>query len=185
MSLLLWDPFDNNYSSRRQLFPFGGGFNRRQQYLSPFDLMEHQIDRSMAMMDRLFDNDMNIQLRDHVGKLAMNEKGEFTYKVDASGFRPEELKVELQGNEIVLQGEHKEQNDGESVHRQFIRRVLIPDQIQRESIKCDLDNRGRLCVSGKSKIPEGQGQTRSIPIEMAKGKPAVEQQQKEGDQKME
>jgi HSP20 family molecular chaperone IbpA len=42
----------------------------------------------------------------------MNEKGEFTYKVDASGFRPEELKVELQGNEIVLQGEHKEQNEG-------------------------------------------------------------------------
>jgi HSP20 family molecular chaperone IbpA len=35
-----------------------------------------------------------------------------SYKVDVSGFRPEELKVELGNNEIVVQGEHKEQNEG-------------------------------------------------------------------------
>ena len=182
MSILLWNnPFEHHHR-HHQILPFG--FHRRQHYVNPLDLLEHQIDRSLAMMDHLFDNDMNIQLRDHVGKLTVNEKGEFNYKVDASGFRPEELKVELQGNEIVVCGEHKEQNEGESVHRQFTRRVLIPDQIQRDSIKCDLDDQGRLCVSGKKEMPEGQGQTRSIPIEIAKGKPtaavAGENGQKEG-----
>jgi HSP20 family molecular chaperone IbpA len=31
--------------------------------------------------------------------------------VDVSGFRPEEINVEMQGNEIIVRGEHKEQND--------------------------------------------------------------------------
>ena len=54
-----------------------------------------------------------LQLRDHAAQLNINERGDLTYKVDVSGFRPEELKVEMQGNEIMVRGEHKEQNEGE------------------------------------------------------------------------
>ena len=44
--------------------------------------------------------------------MKVDEQGNLTYKVDVSGFRPEELNVEVQGNEIVVRGEHKEQNQG-------------------------------------------------------------------------
>uniref|UniRef100_A0A914GV14 SHSP domain-containing protein n=1 Tax=Globodera rostochiensis TaxID=31243 RepID=A0A914GV14_GLORO len=76
--------------------------------------------------------------------------------------------VELKDNEIILAGEHREQNQGESVHRQFCRRVLIPEGIQKESIKCKL-HAGRLCITGMKTTGVGK---RSIPIVVKK---AVEQ----------
>uniref|UniRef100_A0A183BV50 SHSP domain-containing protein n=1 Tax=Globodera pallida TaxID=36090 RepID=A0A183BV50_GLOPA len=91
--------------------------------------------------------------------------------VVVSGLRPdrEEITVELKDNEIIVEGEHREQNQGESVHRQFCRRVFIPKGIQKESIKCEL-LAGRLCIIGMKTTGVGK---RSIPIVVKK---AVEQE---------
>uniref|UniRef100_A0A914HE98 SHSP domain-containing protein n=1 Tax=Globodera rostochiensis TaxID=31243 RepID=A0A914HE98_GLORO len=118
--------------------------------------MEHEL-------DRFFDG-VQPQLRDHVAQLTMSDSGELSYKVDVSGFRSEEVNVELKGNEIVVEGEHREQKQGESVHRQFSRRVLIPEGIQKESIKCKLDW-GRLCITGMKTTGY---ERRSIPIDVKK-----------------
>ncbi|KAI3415388.1 hypothetical protein GPALN_004996 [Globodera pallida] len=99
----------------------------------------------------------------HVAKLRISDQGELSYKVNVNGFRPEEIKVELKGNEIVVQGEHREQNEGESVYYQFARRAVIPEGVQKESIKCQLDS-GRLCITGTKATAEGAG--RAIPIEV-------------------
>jgi hypothetical protein len=40
---------------------------------------------------------------------------ELTYQVNVSGYRPEELNAEIQGNQLVLVGDHKEQNQGRPV----------------------------------------------------------------------
>ena len=53
------------------------------------------------------------QLRDHAAKLSMSKDGEFTYKLDASGFKPEELTVNVEGDEICVRGHHTETTDGE------------------------------------------------------------------------
>jgi len=65
---------------------------------------------------------------------------------------------------------------GESVHRQFVRRVYIPDGIKKETVKwvlgyceilliyflrCDMDTTGRMCVTAKQNA-EGK---RTIPID--------------------
>uniref|UniRef100_A0A183CII0 SHSP domain-containing protein n=1 Tax=Globodera pallida TaxID=36090 RepID=A0A183CII0_GLOPA len=118
--------------------------------------MEHEL-------DRFFDG-FQPQLRDHVAQLTMSDSGELSYKVDVSGFRSEEVNVKVKGNEIVVEGEHREQKQGESVHRQFSRRVLIPEGIQKESIKCKLDA-GRLCITGMKTTGY---ERRSIPIEVKK-----------------
>uniref|UniRef100_A0A914GSY5 SHSP domain-containing protein n=1 Tax=Globodera rostochiensis TaxID=31243 RepID=A0A914GSY5_GLORO len=77
--------------------------------------------------------------------------------------------VELKDNEIIVEGEHHEQNQGESVHRQFCRRVLIPG-IQKESIKCKL-HAGRfnnslgykpMAIIHKRKRREASGQSNSM-----------------------
>uniref|UniRef100_A0A914HHM5 SHSP domain-containing protein n=1 Tax=Globodera rostochiensis TaxID=31243 RepID=A0A914HHM5_GLORO len=81
--------------------------------------------------------------RDHVAQLTMSDSGELSYKVD---------------------GEQHEQKQGESVHRQFSRRVLIPEGIQKESIKCKLDW-GRLCITGMKTTGY---ERRSIPIDVKK-----------------
>jgi len=51
-------------------------------------------------------------MRDHAAQMKIEPNGDFTYKVDVSGFRPEEMTVEVQGNEVVITGEHREQNQG-------------------------------------------------------------------------
>ena len=51
------------------------------------------------------------------------------------------------------------------MHRKFIRRVSIPDGIKNESIKCELDNGGRLlCIYAKSE----EIAARPIPIDVKK-----------------
>lgn len=42
----------------------------------------------------------------------ISEKGDLTYQVDVSGFHPEELQVSLEGDDVVIKGEHKEQTQG-------------------------------------------------------------------------
>ncbi|KAI3414231.1 hypothetical protein GPALN_011689 [Globodera pallida] len=111
--------------------------------------------------------------------------GALIRRVYVSGFRPEEITVELKDNEIIVEGEHREQNQGqfllrdyavhefktnpESLHRQFCRRVLIPKGIQKESIKCEL-HAGHLCIIGMKTTGDGK---RPIPIVVKK---AVEQE---------
>uniref|UniRef100_A0A914HDA3 SHSP domain-containing protein n=1 Tax=Globodera rostochiensis TaxID=31243 RepID=A0A914HDA3_GLORO len=76
-------------------------------------------------------------------------------QVDVSGFRPEEITVELKDNRSLLRVN-------------TARRV----EIQKESIKCELDG-GRLCITGMKTTGDGK---RSIPIVVKK---AVEQKKQQ------
>jgi nucleoside diphosphate kinase len=70
--------------------------------------------------------------------------------MDVSGFRPEEIKVGLKGNKIVV------------TYRQFVRPVSIPAGIDKATIKSDMENDGRhLCIWALS---ESATELREIPI---------------------
>ncbi len=59
------------------------------------------------------------------------------------------------------------------MERFFTRRVAIPNGIQKESIKCSLDEKGRMVVCGTQTAIE-QGKQRTIPIEYKPaGKPCA------------
>jgi hypothetical protein len=68
----------------------------------------------------------------------------------------------------------------ESVHRQFERRLVIPEHIQKESIRCDWDNQGRLSVTGKRNAVD-QKAPRTIPIEFNKANKPADVQQAKGE----
>jgi len=131
--------------------------------------------REDLFLDHFFDNNFNhIQLRDHVGKLTMGKEGGFTYQLDASGFHPNELKVSVEGEQIVVTGEHRESTDGESVERIFTRSVRIPTGIQKDSIQCSVDEQGQMCVVGTQQAV-GQADQHTIPIDFKPSAPqAVE-----------
>jgi len=63
-------------------------------------------------LDHYFDNFHQLQLRDHAGKLTMGKDGGFIYRLDTSGFQPTELKLSVEGEFIVVSGEHRESNNG-------------------------------------------------------------------------
>uniref|UniRef100_A0A914YQT9 SHSP domain-containing protein n=1 Tax=Panagrolaimus superbus TaxID=310955 RepID=A0A914YQT9_9BILA len=146
MSLWLYDPFR---ASHRLQHPF------------------NELAQIERQLDHFFDApSQQIKLRDHAGQLIHDENG-LRYRIDTRGFKPEELKVDIEGDHLVVQAEHKEEHDGESVHRSFVRSVAIPKDIQKEALKCDLDEAGRLVITApKAGLPDAQ--KRNIPIEFKK-----------------
>jgi len=124
----------------------------------------HWANELNAQLDHFFNNANQVQLRDHAAKLSVEKNGDFSYKVDASGFKPEELTVNVEGDEITVRGHHTESANGETVERSFFRRVRIPDGIHQDTIKSAINEKGHLSVEGK-KVPAEQPNTRSIPIE--------------------
>ena len=53
------------------------------------------------------------QSRDNPARLTLNECGDgFTYEVDLRGFRQTEISVDIDGNQVVVQGEHSVSNGG-------------------------------------------------------------------------
>ncbi|KAL3105012.1 hypothetical protein niasHT_028544 [Heterodera trifolii] len=118
--------------------------------------------------ERFFD-DM-IPRRDHSAQMNVHD-GNFTFTVDVSGFRPEEIKMEMDKNVIVISGEHREQKYHESVHRQFTRRVLIPEGIKSENIVCGVEN-GRLCIFGTRE--GGRTNQAEAEEELAMGQPFMQ-----------
>uniref|UniRef100_A0A914E7B0 SHSP domain-containing protein n=1 Tax=Acrobeloides nanus TaxID=290746 RepID=A0A914E7B0_9BILA len=100
------------------------------------------------VLDAFFDDSLTPRVRDFAGHLTVKDNGDFEYKVDASGFRPEEVKVDLEGNDIIITANHEEKREHESVTRHFTRRIRVPEHIQKDSIQCDLDKRGHLQITG-------------------------------------
>ena len=85
--------------------------------------------------------------------------GHVTFSCNVAGYRPEELKVDIEGDSLVVKGhfvfdhffrlqyiwhlgEHKEKHGGQTIHRTFHRSVTLPDGVQKESIQCNMDDKG-------------------------------------------
>jgi len=117
-----------------------------------------------GLLDTFFnDDEFTPRIRDHAGQLQIKDNGDFEYRVDVGGFRPEEIQVNLEGDELLVQASHDERHSGEAVHREFSRRIRIPEGIQKDTIRCDMDPRGRLHVLGHTQMLEGAPR-RQIPI---------------------
>jgi HSP20 family molecular chaperone IbpA len=43
------------------------------------------------------------------------DNGDFVYEVDTRGFRPDELRVDIDENSIIVQGEHRKDSAGLSI----------------------------------------------------------------------
>uniref|UniRef100_A0AC34FEY0 SHSP domain-containing protein n=1 Tax=Panagrolaimus sp. ES5 TaxID=591445 RepID=A0AC34FEY0_9BILA len=92
---------------------------------------------------------------------AIMPNGEFNYQMNAIGYKPEELGVDINGHEVVISGQHRtdhQQHGGKhqsqhqqqpSGHHQFYRRFTLPPGIKPDSLKCDVDENGNLAISGK------------------------------------
>lgn len=84
------------------------GWGRSRRYGAPANkYITGQWGRREYELDHYFDNLGQIQLRDNVGKLTTDKQGGFGYQLDTSGFHPSELKVYVEGNQIIIAGDHK------------------------------------------------------------------------------
>ena len=158
------------------LIPFEDFFfpSQRPVYRTRYPLTHYHYN-TPAVPDRLISSALNDafgqlqQLERQLGQLQQEESStggdgkNYSFKCNVAGYLPEELNVDLQGDELVIQGEHKQEGDGQSLHRTFLRRVTLPESVHRETIQCNIDDQGRLEVRAERKVQDQKPKV-SIPI---------------------
>uniref|UniRef100_A0A7I5E5E7 SHSP domain-containing protein n=1 Tax=Haemonchus contortus TaxID=6289 RepID=A0A7I5E5E7_HAECO len=87
----------------------------------------------------------------------------FAVSLDVSQFRPEELNVHLEGRELTIEGKQEHKTANSAIHRSFTRKYLLPENVDLEAIRTQLDDKGRLSVEAP-KNTEGHKQKKTIPI---------------------
>uniref|UniRef100_A0AC34FR70 SHSP domain-containing protein n=1 Tax=Panagrolaimus sp. ES5 TaxID=591445 RepID=A0AC34FR70_9BILA len=89
----------------------------------------------------------------------------FKIELDVSHFRPEELKVNVVENELVVEGKHEEKSDKYGkIERNFTRKYKLPANMKPEDVTSELSKEGILTVSSIKKQVE-DSKVRNIPIQ--------------------
>lgn len=108
------------------------------------------------------------KLERHLGELQLNmhadSNKDLTYRCSVAGYHPEELKVDIKGNELIIQGEHKSSGDGQTLQRSFTRCFSLPPSVDKEAIRCSLNEKGELEILAP-KIFIEDSKSQSIPID--------------------
>ncbi|KAI6175198.1 SHSP domain-containing protein [Aphelenchoides fujianensis] len=84
----------------------------------------------------------------------------FSIQLDVSSFRPEDLKVTVIENQVVIEGRHDERND-----RYGQVELHDPDSIKPEEVTSELSKDGVLTVQTLRKPPVEEEKVRQIPIQ--------------------
>lgn len=104
------------------------------------------------------------ELQNHNFNNNFQNKG-LTYRCSVAGYNPEELKVDIKGNELIIQGEHKSESEGQTLQRSFTRSFSLPSNINKEAIQCSINEKGQLEIMAPKLESVDAAQTKSIPID--------------------
>ena len=91
--------------------------------------------------------------------------GKFRAKLDFSGFKPEEIKLQLRGNELNITGKHLSERDDFYLSRDYSRRILLPDDVDLSSVTSRLSKEGLLTIEA-SRDPALLPHERSVDVTM-------------------
>ena len=91
--------------------------------------------------------------------------GRFEVKLDFSGFKPEEIDIQLRGKDLTITGKHKSESDDFYLSRDYTRRILLSDDIDLGSLTSRLSKEGLLTVKA-SRDPALMPPERTVDITM-------------------
>ncbi|KAF0993048.1 hypothetical protein HZS_7248 [Henneguya salminicola] len=92
----------------------------------------------------------------------MSNEKEYIMNIDLNGFKPEEVSVKQNGDEIIVEAKQEIKNVGNDqsqskLFRRFIRRFNLPHHINKEEIKAKYTSDGRLVLSSLyTQLPKPQ-----------------------------
>ncbi|GMS93886.1 hypothetical protein PENTCL1PPCAC_16061, partial [Pristionchus entomophagus] len=96
----------------------------------------------------------------------VNTPEKYAFTVDVSHFKPEEIRANLAGNELTVEGSHDEKTDQHgTIQRSFIRKYTLPDDANLKSIRTYLTPNGHLTIEASKKTND-LVQSSAIPITM-------------------
>lgn len=155
-----WDDFDR--PSRLLDQNFGLGL-RHHDLLHPGSLLRTGYIRPWRNITRQDSGSSNITA----------DKDKFQVILDVQQFAPNEITVKTIDNTVIVEGKHEEKQDEHGyVSRHFVRRYILPSDIEVNNIVSSLSSDGVLTVTAPKKalpLPSGE---RVVPI-VHTGVPAV------------
>ena len=87
--------------------------------------------------------------------------------MDVSAFAPEDLKVAIVGNQVVVEGKHAEKQDAlGSIQRSFVRKFQLPRNAVAESVQSNMTADGMLTVTASAPKVKENSPGRTIPIKI-------------------
>lgn len=70
----------------------------------------------------------------------INEADRYVVRVDTTSFQPEELRVSVCSNQLIIEGHHAERNEQTgTVERHFVRKYYIPDDVLQDTLVSHVD----------------------------------------------
>merc|ERR1712158_49806 len=89
------------------------------------------------------------EMKDSLMLGLQEEKDKMEVTLDTSGYKPDELKVEIKEEELCVEGKHEERSQtGEvMVSRQFSRRFGMPQNVKKEGIVSNLSQDGVMVIT--------------------------------------
>ncbi|KJH49162.1 Hsp20/alpha crystallin family protein [Dictyocaulus viviparus] len=93
----------------------------------------------------------------------INDDKKFAVSLDVSQFRPQELNVHLEGRELTVEGKQEHKSEHSFINRSFVRKWILPENVDLEAIHTQINDKGHLCVEAP-KIGDNGLRKRKIPI---------------------
>ena len=79
--------------------------------------------------------------------------------LDVQQFSPEEIKVKIVGNSIIVEAEHEEKQDEHGfISRRFVRRYVLPSSHDLMNVTSTLSSDGILTITAPKKVGDSLGQ---------------------------
>ncbi|KJH46462.1 Hsp20/alpha crystallin family protein [Dictyocaulus viviparus] len=92
-----------------------------------------------------------------------SDEKEFAVLLDVSQFRPDELKIYLDGRELIIEGKQHQEDKDSSMNISFVRKWNLPENVDIDALQNQLDDKGHLHIEA-SKFVNFQSRKKSIPI---------------------
>ncbi|GMS93195.1 hypothetical protein PENTCL1PPCAC_15370, partial [Pristionchus entomophagus] len=125
--------------------------------------MQHalkQAHRSLSTYWRTVPNEHYLNL----GSALVDEENEkFAVYVDVSHFKPEEVKVHLNGTELTIEASHGETTDAHgSIQRSFVRKYKLPEDTNLDAVRSSISDVGHLMIEAPKMTKDAQEQATPI-----------------------
>ena len=117
-------------------------------------------------IDSVFDRFPGTAFASGWGCDVQDSDNEIVVRAEAPGFEPDEIEIKMSGNQLVLEAEHREEQNGEGKslrYGKFYRSITMPSGIETDNIVAEYRN-GVLEVH----LPKGdEANVRRIPVKVS------------------